>query len=139
MNEKNISFKKFLPGLAWFFIVGILTLMPGKDVPEIGGFNFPHLDKLVHVVLFGGLTLLFCLPYVKSGLSFQKKRNIFIRISFSMILWGLIIEVIQKNYIPDRDFEWLDVVADSIGVLVACWICIVLSKSLKLQKRIPFY
>ena len=139
MEENKISLKKFLPGLAWFFVVGILTLMPGKDVPEVGWLNFPNIDKFVHVVLFGGLTLLFCLPYSKTGFSFLKKRNIFIRISLSMILWGLMIEVIQKFFVPGRDFEWLDWLADSVGVLVAFWICIKVIKSQKLQNKIPFY
>ena len=139
MEEKKISFKKFLPGFAWFFIVGILTLMPGKDVPEVGWLNIPNLDKLVHVAMFGGLTVFFCLPYLKSGLTPQKKTNIFIRISLSMVLWGLIIEVIQKFFVPGRGFEWLDVLADSIGVLIAYWICKKLLKSQKLQDKIPFY
>lgn len=139
MEEKKISFKKFLPGIAWFFIVGVLTLMPGKEVPEVGWLNIPHFDKLVHVAMFGGLTLFFCLPYLKAGLSIQKKINIFIRISLSMILWGLIIEVMQKFFVSGRGFEWLDVVADGVGVLIAYWICIKLVKSEKFQGKIPFY
>lgn len=139
MEEKKISFKKFLPGIAWFFIVAFLTLMPGKDVPKVNWLNIPQLDKLVHVAMFGGLTLFFSLPYLKSSLSQQKKINIFIRISLCMILWGLIIEVIQKLFIPGRGFEWLDLVADSVGVLIAFWFCKKLVKSTKLQDRIPFY
>lgn len=139
MEEKTISFKKFLPGIAWFFIVGVLTLMPGKDVPKVTWLNIPNLDKLVHVVMFGGLTLFFCLPYLKSVYSTQKKINIFIRISLCMILWGLIIEVIQKFFIPGRGFEWLDLVADTVGVIIAFWICKELVKSEKLRDKIPFY
>ena len=139
MEENKISFKKFLPGIAWFFVVGILTLMPGKDVPEVGWLNIPNLDKFVHMVLFGTLTLLFCLPYSKTGFSFLKKRNIFVRISLSMILWGIMIEVIQKFFVPGRGFEWLDWAADSFGVFIAFWVCIKVSKSQKLQNKIPFY
>ena len=139
MEENKISFKKFVPGLAWFFIVGILTLMPGNDVPEASWLNIPHLDKLVHAVMFGGLTLFFCLPYLKSGFSTQKKTNIFIRISLSLVLWGLIIEVIQKYFVPGRGFEWLDVLADAVGVLIAYWICKKILKSQKLQDKIPFF
>lgn len=139
MVEKNITFKKFVPGLAWFFIVAILTLMPGKEVPEVGWLKIPQLDKLVHVAMFGGLTLFFSLPYLKSGFSAEKKRNIFIRISLCMIIWGLIIEVIQEYFVPGRGFEWLDLLADSVGVLIAYWVCKKLLKSQKLQDKIPFY
>ena len=139
MEESKIPFKKFVPGLAWFFIVGILTLMPGNDVPEVSWLTIPYLDKLVHVVLFGGLTLFFCLPYIKSNFSIQKKINFFIRISLSVILWGLIIEVIQKHFIKGRGFEWMDVVADTLGVLIALWVCKKLAKSQKFQDIIPFF
>ena len=139
MEGNKIAFKKFLPGIAWFFIVGFLTLMPGKDVPDVGWLNIPNLDKLVHIILFGGLTLFFCLPYFKTGLSFQKKRHIFIRISLSMILWGLMIEVIQEFFVPGRGFEWLDLLADSFGAMVAYWISITLVKSPKLLDKIPFF
>ncbi|MEO6681618.1 MAG: VanZ family protein [Ginsengibacter sp.] len=139
MNENKISFIKFLPGLAWFFIVDYSTLMPGKDVPDVGWFYFPQMDKLVHIILFGGLTLLFCLPYLKTNYSFQKKKNIFIRISLCIILWGLIIEVIQHFFIPGRGFEWLDVLADSVGVLIAYWICLKISQSKNILVRIPFF
>lgn len=139
MEETKIPFNKFLPGIAWFFIVGILTLMPGKDVPDVGWLNFPDFDKIVHIVLFGGLTLLFCLPYLKTGISFRKKRTIFIRISLLMILWGFIIELIQKFFVTGRSFEWLDLLADSVGVFLAFWISSKLIKSHKLVKKIPFY
>ena len=139
MEENKISFKKFLPGIAWFFIVGILTLMPGKDVPDVGWLNIPNLDKIVHIILFGGLALLFSLPYFKTNFSIQKKRNFFIRISLSMILWGLMIEVLQKFFVPGRGFEWMDLLADSIGVFLAFWISVKVIKSQKLLDKIPFY
>jgi VanZ family protein len=139
MEEIKIPFKKFLPGIAWFFIVAILTLMPEKDVPDVGWLNIPNFDKFVHVVLFGGLTLLFCFPFLKIRFSFNKKRIIFIRISILMILWGFIIELIQKFFVTGRSFEWLDLLADSVGVLIAFWISSRLIKSHKLVKKIPFY
>lgn len=130
MEQKKIPFKKFLPGIAWFFIVGILTLMPGKDVPDISWFDSIFgFDKIVHTVLFGGLTLLFCFPYFKAHFTLQQKINFFIRISLASIVWGITVEIIQKYFIPGRDFDLLDWAADSIGVLVALWI------SIKIQKR----
>lgn len=129
MEQKKIPFKKFLPGIIWFFIVGLLTLMPGKDVPKIGWLESKNFDKLVHAVLFGGLTLLFCLPYFRAHFTLQQKLNIFIRISLAAIIWGITTEVIQKYFIPGRDFDLLDWAADTFGVLVALWI------SIKIQKR----
>ncbi len=129
MEQKKILFKKFLPGTAWFFMVGVLTLMPGKDVPEVSWLEIKNFDKFVHAVLFGGLTLLFCIPYFKAHFTLQQKVNSFIRIALAAIVWGITVEVIQKYFIPGRDFELLDWAADSVGALVALWI------SIKIQKR----
>jgi VanZ family protein len=123
MEDKKISFKKFLPGIAWFFIVGVLTLMPGSDVPKIGWLNITYFDKIVHVGLFGGLTLSFCLPFFTAPFSLQKKINHFIRISLAAIIWGITIEFIQKFYVSGRSFDLLDWAADTAGVLTAFWIC----------------
>ena len=123
MNNKQKSFKKFLPGIAWFFIVAILTLMPGKDVPEVSWMdNIPNFDKLVHAGLFGGLSFLFCLPLFKMDLPDQEKINFFIRISMAVIIWGITIEFLQKYFIPGRDFDLFDWAADSAGVLIAFWL-----------------
>jgi VanZ family protein len=123
MGEPKIPLKKFLPGIAWFFIVGILTLMPGKDVPEVGWMDkITGFDKFVHAVLFGGLVFLFSVPYFKAHFSHQQKINYFIRICLAVIVWGITIEFLQKYFVVGRDFELLDWAADSIGAILAFWL-----------------
>jgi len=132
MEKYQIPFKMFLPGIAWFFIVGILTLMPGNDVPTIGWLSgFPNFDKIVHAGLFGGLTFLFCLPYFKSSFSFQQKIHYFIRISLAAIVWGITVEFLQKYFVIGRDFDLLDWAADSVGVLIAFLLCREIIKKFK--------
>lgn len=123
MENRNISFKYFLPGIAWFFVVGILTLMPARDVPQVSWMdNIPNFDKLVHAGLFGGLAFLFSLPLLKSGFSQKQKINYSIKISLIAIIWGIIIEFLQKFYVPSRDFDLLDWAADTVGVMIAFWL-----------------
>ena len=136
METQKIPLKEFLPGIAWFFIVATLTLMPGSDVPKVGWLDsIKNLDKFVHAVLFGGLTFLFMLPYFKSGFSFLQKRNYLIRVSLAAIVWGITVEFIQRFYIPGRSFELLDWAADSLGVVIAFWICIKVIKK-EANKRV---
>ena len=68
----KISFKKFIPGIAWFFIVLVLICLPGKEIPKVGWLININFDKAVHVGVFGLLTILFCRPFYKS--SFNKKE-----------------------------------------------------------------
>lgn len=129
MEQQKIPLKKFLPGIVWFFIVGVLTLMPGSDVPKIGWMdNIKNFDKIVHAGLFGGLIFMFYLPYFKSGFSFKRKMNYLIKVSLACIVWGITVEFLQRFYIPGRDFDLLDWAADSAGVLIAFWICIKIQK-----------
>ena len=139
MEETKISFKKFLPGFAWFFIVALLTLMPGKDVPKVSWLNIPNLDKIVHIFLFGFLTLFFLLPYFKIKGSIQTKKNIFKKLALSIIIWGLIIEIMQEAFVSGRGFEWLDLFADTIGVLGAYWLSLSVIKSKSILQKIPFF
>ncbi len=123
MENKKIPFKYFLPGIAWFFIVAILTLMPGKDIPQVGWLDeIPNFDKLVHAGLFGGLSFLFSLPLLKMNFSFKQKVHLCIRISLAVIVWGITVEFLQKFFIPGRDFDLLDWAADTVGVLIAFWL-----------------
>ena len=120
MESKKIPFKYFLPGIAWFFVVGILTLMPASDVPQVNWMdNIPNFDKLVHAGLFGGLAFLFALPLLKSGFSQKQKIHYSIKISLVAIIWGITIEFLQKFYVPSRDFDLLDWAADIVGVIIA--------------------
>lgn len=133
MENKKIPFKYFLPGIAWFFIVGILTLMPSTDVPQVTWMdNIPNFDKLVHACLFGGLAFLFCLPFINAHLSKKQKINYLIRIGLAAIIWGITIEFLQKFYAVGRDFDLLDWAADSVGVIIALWLLIII---LKRQER----
>ncbi len=125
MESQKIPFKKFLPGIAWFFIVGILTLMPGSDIPKVGWLDkIKNFDKVVHAGLFGGLTFLFCLPYFKSAFSYHRKINHFIRVALAAIVWGITVEFLQKYFVPGRSFDLSDWAADSAGVLISLWLCI---------------
>ncbi len=120
---EKISFKKFLPGIAWFFIIMVLTCLPGSDLPKIGWLNKIHFDKWVHVGMFTILVFLFSLPFFKSHLSLAKKINYFLWITITASFWGLAIEFIQKYFVVGRSFDLLDWAADSAGALISFFYC----------------
>ncbi len=116
-------FLRFLPGIGWFFIVALLTCLPGKDIPEIGWLEQIQFDKIVHMGLFGVLVFLFALPLFYNKLMLVSNLRIVFLITLFSIAWGLAIEFIQKYWVTGRDFDLLDWAADSFGSLVACWCC----------------
>ncbi len=121
---KKISFKKFIPGIAWFFVILYLLCLPGKDVPKINWIEkIPIFDKWVHAGLFGGLTLLFSWPFYKSSFTKRERINYFIKIAIASSFLGLAYEFVQKFFIAGRDYDLMDWAADSFGALIAFWFC----------------
>ena len=112
-----------MPGIAWFFVVLVLTCLPGKDLPKMEWLEKINFDKWVHAGMFGGLTFLFCFPFYKSYFSNTEKLHYFVKIAIASSIWGLAIEFIQKFYVIGRSFDLWDWAADSIGSLFAFLIC----------------
>ena len=84
---QKIPIIKFLPGIAWFFIILVLICLPGGDIPKAGWLDKIYFDKWVHTGLFGVLTFLFCWPLYKSDFSEQKRINYFIKIALAASIW----------------------------------------------------
>ncbi len=120
---QKISIKKFLPGIAWFFIVLVLTTLPGSDIPKAKWLEKIYFDKWVHIGMFGGLTFLFCWPFNKSAFTSRQRLYYFLKIAMAVSIWGLAIEFIQRFYIVGRSFDLLDWAADSFGALIALLFC----------------
>jgi uncharacterized membrane protein len=115
------SLKKFIPGIAWFFLILVLICLPGSRIPSVETWlNDIYFDKWVHAGLFGMLVFLFIYPiYKKMILPLQVKRNWAIKIAIAAVIWGLTTELIQKFFIAERSFDIYDLAADTAGILVA--------------------
>ncbi len=109
----------FLPAIVFFAFITVLFCLPGNEFPTGRLFTIPQLDKAVHISFFTTLCLLFNFPLKKRLISVAKIKQWFWIISLSGIAYGTAIEFIQKNWIPNRSFELLDIVADSTGCLLA--------------------
>ena len=123
--SKRSSLKRFIPGIAWFFLVLFLICLPGSDIPPVEDWlDAIYFDKWVHTGLFAGLTFLFIYPVSKLNLSNSFKKNSAIKIAIAACIWGLTTEFIQRFFIPSRSFDLFDWAADSFGILMAftwCW------------------
>jgi VanZ family protein len=117
---KLIGVKKFIPGIAWFFLSLIAISIPGYDLPKVGSwFEQISFDKLVHTGLFGMLSVLFMYPVAKSMLSRREKINWYIKVALATVLWGFATELIQKYFIPGRSYDLIDFLADTLGGICA--------------------
>lgn len=94
--------------LVWAAFILILTLTPGKSVPDITLFSY---DKLGHAFVFFVFSLL-----LSKGLH-KSNYKVIAAMSVSVIIsgfYGLAIEIAQ-DFIPDRGMEWFDAFANVFG------------------------
>jgi VanZ family protein len=91
--------------------VAFVCLVPLGDThpPRI-----PYFDKYVHVFLFGALTFFWITGLRKQGLNHPVTISV-----LCCIAYGMLIEILQEVMNLGRAFEWLDIGADMVGVLLA--------------------
>lgn len=126
MSRPDISFKKNLPGLICLAIVITLLSLPGSVFPSQNWMGKIYLDKWVHITLFFILTVSFCLPlrYAKQKIYIGYFVTYTILATLISITVGIVMEYIQKCYIPNRSFELMDIIADSAGSIFGCIFCL---------------
>ena len=131
----KLTGRKFIPGIAWFFVTLILLCLPGKDLPDTDWWlDKIYFDKWVHTGLFGLLTLLFTAPVFGSPLPLKRKWTYVVIIAFGVCTWGITSECIQYAFIEGRTFDLYDWMADSFGTLLAIFV----SKYLFLDRKLLF-
>jgi VanZ family protein len=92
--------------LIWTLVVAFLTLLPGKDLPEISIVNF---DKVAHLGVFAILEFLY--------LRWIGKRYLWI--TAACIIYGGLLEVLQGAFYVDRYADIWDFVFNGLGCIVA--------------------
>ncbi len=109
----------FLPAIVFFIITVVLLTIPGDQFPKSHFFDIVYFDKWVHISMFGILCFLFSFPIKELQLSKSQKRNWFLVITLLGIVYGTLMEFVQKYWIPFRSFDLLDIAADSVGCLMS--------------------
>ncbi len=107
----------FLAAVAWFIISVILLTLPGTAFPQEDWLDKIWFDKWVHIGMFGLLVILWCLAIrsLRKGNSSQYLVRVFWITAIIFVGYGIIMEFIQKNFIPYRSFDLGDILADAVG------------------------
>ena len=111
-----IQYLKKYP-LTWLTIAIILYLSffkpPQTDMEEI-----PGIDKLAHICMYGGLCFILWIEYLRTHSAIHWKRIIIGGILLPIAFSGGI-ELAQSYLTEHRDGDWLDLAANTTGVLLA--------------------
>ena len=101
--------------IAWTLIIAILLSLPGTMLPSENQFVLPQFDKYVHISLFGGFVFFWNFYLSKRPLSARQLLRWFFLIFVLANVFGIGMEFVQKYFIPFRDFDTEDIIADMIG------------------------
>ncbi len=113
-NRLNQLLSRRYPAFLWTIFIFVLLTLPGKILPKEENM-LPNLDKIIHVILFGSFVFFWCMYYAtrKEKEDFLNRR--FVLILFIGCFYGIGMEFIQKYFIPNRSFDVLDILADTLG------------------------
>ena len=100
-------------------IIVYLSFAPPSDFREMPKVNILFFDKIVHVALYLFLTIVLIFDF-RSHNKFSKNNSIYIVqcILFPIVLGGCI-EIAQDKWFYPRTAEWVDWLADILGVTIA--------------------
>ncbi|HEY4108334.1 VanZ family protein [Puia sp.] len=111
--------KKYLSAVyvpvIWTLLIAIAMCIPGSLIPNENKFAIPGFDKLVHLGLFGGFVFLWCLYLTTRRVSFGKLLLGFFCFYMLSNGFGIAMEYVQKYWIPGRDYDLGDIIADMFG------------------------
>lgn len=100
--------------LLWTAFIFYACLKPGNSYPVI---KIPHIDKLVHLLMFAVQCFLFFVVIKPSG---NLNKYLILLISIAL---GVLIEMLQASkWVINRSFDYKDIIADSIGSLSGMYI-----------------
>ena len=100
-------------GLFYTFFITIAFFTPINELPNINSIN----DKLIHILLFAVLTLIWLLYYFIRNRALIFLKNV-LAILLLCLIYGIIIEIIQHWLIVSRQADSFDILANTLGTLI---------------------
>tara|TARA_B100000795_G_scaffold197365_1_gene151336 strand:- start:740 stop:1117 length:378 start_codon:yes stop_codon:yes gene_type:complete len=117
----------FVPGIIWLLTIVVGSFMSASKVPSVA-----ISDKGIHFIFYAIFAILFYIPLrVNTKRSFSLVTTIKLVIIIGFVL-GSVIELVQHNLIVGRYGEYLDLLANSIGLLIGVIISEVLYRKVVL-------
>lgn len=114
--------------ISWMFLVLLLSLFsfPSNNLDQI-----PNSDKWIHLVMYGIMSVLSFLFFNAP----PKTKNLKLWQPFLLpFFYGMIIEILQELPLVNRQSDVMDVVANSVGIILGLILSVITLKK-ELQKK----
>ena len=105
---------RLLAALIYLFFISVLFFLPGSVLPEENWLSKIYFDKWVHIGLFAVLLVLWLWVLDPGKIGVR-------RLLLAAAAYGIVVELIQYQFIPNRSFDMFDWVADMTGSFAGIW------------------
>ncbi len=123
--EKRKIYLVYVPLILYWIILFTATSLPAANVP-----SFAVSDKIKHLSAFFGLSVLLSLTLLYQDKVSLFKKYFLVAALFISSLYGLLDEI-HQSFVPGRNSEFLDWVADSLGAAAGVLLVYYLLKKFK--------
>lgn len=107
----------FVPTALVVVAILYLSLAPDPLPDQEKLFLFPGADKVVHFIMYWGLSITFCFDFYRK--SYAKSEQLAMRAAFiASVIMGGVIEILQANMALGRSGDIVDFIADTAGVAI---------------------
>ena len=115
--------KSYKYAYLWAILATFLCGTNGHNIPQFSFTDLFGIDKLAHMLLFGTETFLIAIATQK--LNDDKNSFLIILPAFLIgTIFGILIEILQATIFTNRSFDYLDMLANTIGCALAWFIFI---------------
>lgn len=111
-----------LPTLLWAIFIMVICAIPGNRIPKLSFLEWLKPDKIVHLLVFGLLSILLLRSFLNTGAIYPDEKKIAIIAIIICILYGALVEVLQYFVFINRSGDLRDALANTIGVFIGLWI-----------------
>ena len=123
--EKRKVYLVYIPLIVYWIMLFIATTVPVSNLPSVA-----VSDKIKHFSAFFGLSVLLSLTLIYQSKVLLFKKYFLVAALVISSIYGLLDEI-HQSFVPGRNSEFLDWVADSLGAAAGAFIVFYLLKKFK--------
>ena len=116
----RLRVQQFWPSLLTLLVVLYATWLPADIEPD----NLPpipYLDKLIHAVMLGGLCGAVIFDCKRRDRHTRLSRRTVWRVTAIVACFAVVDEVVQGLLPIERPSDYVDLLADWLGIVIACF------------------
>jgi len=111
------TIRLFTPALLWGLVILLVTGLPGENIPESDLLKIPHIDKVIHFVLFAVMGALLVYGFGKKHRGKRlHSRTLFFCIALGFF-YGILTEYLQYCCFSGRHGNVADAIANGFGTI----------------------